>query len=80
LASRFDVIAEDFIQRHVTRARTAPAIALRIRRELVTRWGNRSITDISRADVARMVDEIVDRGHPEAARQTFTYARRLFHM
>jgi integrase len=79
LASRFDVIAEDFIQRHVARARTASAISLRIRRELITRWGNQSIADISRADVVRMVDDIVDRGHPEAARQTFTYARRLFH-
>jgi integrase len=77
-ASRFDVIAEDFIRRHVARARTAAAIELRIRRELLPRWGERSITDITKADVVRMVDEIVDRGHPEAARQTLAYARRLF--
>jgi integrase len=78
-ASRFDVIAEDFIRRHVARARTANAIGLRIRRELIARWGDRAIANVARADVVRMVDEITDRGHPEAARQTFVYARRLFH-
>jgi integrase len=78
-ASRFAVIAEDFIRRHVARARTANAIELRIRRELIARWGDRAIADLTRADVVRMVDEIADRGHPEAARQTFVYARRLFH-
>jgi integrase len=78
-ANRFGVIAEDFIRRHVARTRTANAIELRIRRELIARWGGRAIADIARADVVRVVDEIADRGHPEAARQTFVYARRLFH-
>jgi integrase len=78
-ASQFGVVAEQFILRHAARARTANAIALRIRRELIARWGDRPISTIIRPDVAAMVDEIVDRGHPEAARQTLTYARRLFH-
>jgi integrase len=77
-ASRFDAVAEDFIRRHVAKARTARAIELRIRRELIARWGERSITEIKRSDVVDMVDAIVDRGHPEAARHTLTYARRLF--
>ena len=71
-------VAEQFIQRHVAGARTARAIELRIRRELVARWGDRPIAKITRADMASMIDEIADRGHPEAARQTFVYARRLF--
>jgi integrase len=77
-ANQFDAVAEEFIKRHVARARTANAIELRVRRELVARWGDRPIADISRADVVAMVDDIVDRGHPEAARQTLVYARRLF--
>jgi len=74
---QFSTVAEQFIQ-HMARADTARAIELRIRRELIARWGERPITKITRADVANMVIEIVARGHREAARQTFTYARRLF--
>ena len=70
-------MAEQFIRR-IAEARTARAIELRIRRELIARWGDRPIGKISRSDVANMVVEIAERGHREAARQTFTYARRLF--
>jgi integrase len=77
-AHRFDTVAEDFITRHVARARTAKAIEQRIRRELISRWRDWPIGGITRAHVVAMVDEIVDRGHPEAARQSLTYARRLF--
>jgi integrase len=77
-ANTFGAVAEEFLRRHVAQKRTARAIELRIRRELIARWSDRPITEISRADVVRLVDEIVDRGHPEATRQTFTYGRRLF--
>jgi len=74
----FAAVAEAFIARHVAGKRTAPDIEARIRRELIARWGNRAIASITRADVIAMVDDIIDRGHLEAARQTLTYARRLF--
>jgi integrase len=77
-ANQFGAIAEQFIRRHVVHARTANAIELRIRREMVARWGDQPITSLRRADVVAMIDDIVDRGHPEAARQTFVYTRRLF--
>ena len=75
-AGQFAAVAEQFIKR--LEARTARAIELRVRRELIARWGDRPITRITRTDVANMVAEIADRGHREAARQTFVYARRLF--
>ena len=77
-SNTFRAVAEEFITRHVSRKRTARAIELRIRRELITRWGDRPITDISRRDVIKMVEEIVDRGTLAAAHQTLTYAKRLF--
>jgi integrase len=77
-ASTFANVAEAFISRHIATKRTARTIERLIRRELISRWGERPIIDISRADVVAMVDEIVARGTPEAARQAFTYARRLF--
>lgn len=77
-AGTFTTVAETFITRHVASKRTADSIESIIRRELIPRWGDRPIGDIKRADIIAMVDEIVDRGHSEAARQAFTYARRLF--
>ena len=77
-ASTFANIAEAFITRHVRSKRTAHAIEALIRRELIPRWGERPIVDITRADVIALVDEIVDRGHPEAARLVLAYTRRLF--
>jgi len=77
-ASTFAAVAESFIARHIVLKRTARTIEQLIRRELIPRWGERPITAITRADVIALVDEIVDRGYPEAARQVFAYARRLF--
>jgi len=77
-ASTFAVVAEAFIARHVASKRTSRDIENRIRRELIPRWGERPIASITRAEMIALIDEIVDRGHPEAARQTLTYARRLF--
>jgi integrase len=76
-ANTYGAVAEEFLKRHAVRARTARAIELRVRRELIARWSDRPIGDIGRVDVIRMLDEIVDRGHPEAARQTLVYGRRL---
>jgi integrase len=77
-ASTLASVAETFIARHVASKRTARSIEAILRRELISRWGSRPIADIRRADVIALIDEIVDRGHPEAARQALVYARRLF--
>jgi len=77
-ASTFGAVAESFISRHVATKRTARAIERLIRRELILRWGERPLASITRADVIALVDAIVDRGHPEAARLVLAYVRRLF--
>jgi integrase len=77
-ASTFGAVAESFISRHVATKRTAHAIERLIRRELIPRWGERPIASIVRADVISLIDAIVDRGHPEAARLVLAYVRRLF--
>jgi integrase len=75
--NRFSMVAEQFILR-MAGVRTARAIELRIRRELIARWDERPIGSITRAEVSAMVLEIAGRGHREAARQSLVYARRLF--
>jgi integrase len=77
-ACTFAAVAEEFIAKYVAAKRTGREIESRIRRELISRWGDRPIARISHDDVVGLIDDIVARGHPEAARQTLTYTRRLF--
>ena len=70
-------VVEEFASRHLSRKRTGHAVGQLLRRELVSRWGDRPITDINRADVIGMVEAIGDRS-PSTARQTWLYTTRLF--
>ena len=70
-------VVEEFAARHLSRKRTGHAVGQLLRRELVSRWGDRPITDINRADVIGMIEAIGDRS-PSTARQTWLYTRRLF--
>ena len=70
-------VVEDFASRHLSRKRTGPVVAQLLRRELVSRWGGRPITDITRADVIGMIEAVGDPS-PSAARQAWLYTWRLF--
>ena len=65
-------MVEEFTARHLSRKRTGHAVGQLLRRELVSRWGDRPITDITRADVIGMVEAIGDPS-PSAARQAWLY-------
>jgi integrase len=76
-ANAFAAVAETFIKRYVVTKRTAGPIAQLVRRELVSRWGTKPITEIGRADVIAMVEAIGERS-PSAAHQALIYTRLLF--
>jgi integrase len=76
-ANLFSGVAESFIKRYVSTKRTAGPIAQLVRRRLVSRWGDKPITDIDRRDVIAMVEEIAEQS-PSAAHQALAYARLLF--
>jgi integrase len=44
----------------------------------VKKWGHRKVADITRADVNRHLDGIVDRGSPIAANRVFAALRKMF--
>jgi integrase len=44
----------------------------------VKKWGHRKISKITRADVNRFLDDIVDRGAPIGANRVFSALRKLF--
>jgi Arm DNA-binding domain len=51
LRTSFASVAEEFLKKHVAGQRTARATERDIRKVLVGRWGDRPITEITRADV-----------------------------
>jgi integrase len=70
-------VVEEFAARHLSRKRTGPVVRQLLHRELVSRWGDRPLTDITRADVIGMIEAIADYS-PSAARQAWIYTSRLF--
>src|SRR5262249_51165583 len=92
-ANAFAVVADEYIKRRVPQRKSAKdrkEVENRIRRELVGRWRDRPITEITRRDVIQMVEEIIDcggpskpgrrrkKGGPFAARHALADARNLF--
>ncbi len=77
-ANSLAAVAAEFIRRHVSKLRTGDEVESAINRELVSRWGGRPISEISRRDVVGMLDEIVERGTPYAAHHLLAYTRKLF--
>ena len=73
-------VVESFIERHVKanqRTGTARECERVLNREVVSRWRGRRLSEIKRADVLDMLDEIVDRGSPVAANRYFADVRNL---
>jgi integrase len=72
-----DVVA-DYRLRHVNAIRSASETNRILDREVLKRWKGRSIHEITRPDVLKLLDEIVDRGSPGMANRVFTVVRALF--
>lgn len=74
----FAAAAEIYIQRNLKKQRRGKDSEREIRKELISRWGERPLDEIRRADVIAMVDEIVDRGASEVARHALGHAKTMF--
>jgi hypothetical protein len=77
-ANSFASVAEEFITRHVRKLRSGTDFEAAIRRELLPRWGERPIAEISRRDVIALIEAISDSGRPAMARKIFAHLRKLF--
>jgi integrase len=74
----FATVAKDFIDRGLKGQRRANVVGRRIRNELITRWGERPITEISQADVRSLIEQIVDRPARSYAHNIYDDVRSLF--
>ena len=76
-ANTFGAVAEEYLVRKIAKTARARANELEIRNELIARWGNRPIAEITRHDVVKMAEEIGARA-PYQAHNVFGHCRALF--
>jgi integrase len=74
----FVAIADEFLQRHVHKLRSGADIEATLRRELLPRWGERPISEISRRDIIALAEDLSSAGHAATARKAFSIASKLF--
>jgi integrase len=77
-ANTFDAVAEDFIKRHVVKLRQRTEVASAIRRELVPKWSDRPIVELTRRDVVKLLEEVVDSGRPYTAHHLLAHLSKMF--
>jgi integrase len=67
---RVDDLLENFIAQHVSQTRSAYEISRLLRREVGKLWVGRSIHEIAKRDVVKLVSAVEQRGAPVAANKT----------
>jgi integrase len=65
--NKLENVVADFIKRHASRNRRGDDVAAILRREVLPKWGDKRVQEITRRDVIELLDAVVDRGHPIAA-------------
>jgi len=69
---------EEFIRIKLRNERKGDEVARDIRKEFASRWGNRPLADIERADLIEAIESVRDRDAPYQAYNLLGYARRFF--
>jgi integrase len=77
-ANTFGVVIEEFVAKHLRGKRKAVDAEREIRRELIPRWAGKPVSDITRRDVVKLVDEIVARGAKYQAHNVLGHVRKFF--
>src|SRR3954469_20084091 len=77
-ADRVDDVIQSFIKQHVSTRRSSGEISRILKREIVARWGARSIHEINKRDVIELVTSVVERGSPVAANKILKVAKTFF--
>ena len=75
---RVERVARQFVERHAKPStRSWLETELMLNREVVSRWKGRRLSQLTRAHVHEMLDEIVDRGAPVSASRSFAAFRKM---
>ena len=77
----FGSVAAEFVERHArpnTRASSTRLTEQWLKKDVLPRWGNRRIQDITKRDVLDLLDGIIDRGGGLSANRVLAVIRKLF--
>jgi integrase len=78
-AETVEELVASYLDRYArTRKRSASEDERILRKDVLSRWATRKAKDITRRDIVRLLNEIVDRGAPIQANRTLTILRRMF--
>jgi integrase len=75
-----EAVVAEFIEKHVRRSNkpsTAKEYERLLEKEIVAPWRGRRLADVSRRDVNRLLDDVVDRGAPIAANRVLAILRKF---
>lgn len=75
-----EAVVAEFVEKHVRRSNkpsTAKEYERLLEKEIVEPWRGRRLSDISRRDVNRLLDDIVERGAPVAANRVLAILRKF---
>jgi integrase len=78
VADRVEDLVQLFISEHVSQTRSAGEISRLLHRELIAKWGKRSVHEIGKREVIELVHEIVARGAPAAANKLLKVIKTFF--
>lgn len=77
-AQTFGSLAEEYFTRHLSGLRSGKDLERQIRKELISRWQSKPITEISRQDVISLVNEIAGRGAKRQASKVLGNVHHFF--
>ncbi len=78
ISNKFADIAADFLAKHASQNRTVDETARILKRDVLPKWGKRSVHEIGRRDVNDLLDVVVARGSHVMANRTLANLRKLF--
>ena len=77
----FSAVAADFVERHAKRNTRASSVRLSeqwLNKDVLPRWGNKRIQEITKRDVLDLLDAVIDRGGGLSANRVLAVVRKLF--
>ena len=78
MTDRVDDLVELFISEHVSKNRSAREISRLLRREVIPKWGMRSVHEIGKRQIIELVSEVTARGAPSAANKLLKVVKTFF--
>ena len=75
---RFDQVVAQFIERHAKKNKTWSETRAIFNRHVLPRWKDHQLDEISRADVAYLLDEVEDKSSVYTANRVLAAVRKLF--